>query len=65
MRAKVNEDFCTGCGPCEQLCPEVFKIINKISKVQVVAIPPEAEERCYQAMIECPVEAISLEREIQ
>lgn len=61
VKAKVNEDFCTGCGPCEMICPEVFRIENKICKVMVNTIPPEAEDRCYKAMVECPVEAIMLE----
>jgi ferredoxin len=61
MRAKVNEEFCTGCGPCEAICPEVFKIQNQKCKVQVDIIPPEVEDRCHQAMVECPIEAITLE----
>lgn len=61
MKAKIHEAFCTGCGPCEQLCPEVFRVENKICKVLVELIPPEAEDRCHEAMVLCPVEAITLE----
>jgi len=61
MKAKVNEELCTGCGPCEEICPEVFKIEDDVSKVQVDAVPSEAEDSCREAMEQCPTEAISIE----
>jgi ferredoxin len=62
MKAKVNEEFCTGCGCCEATCPEVFKIHDSVCKVLVDAIPAEALDRCHESMVECPVEAILMER---
>jgi len=61
MKAKVNEELCTGCGPCEEICPEVFKIEDDVSKVQVDIVPSEAENNCREAMEQCPTEAISIE----
>jgi len=61
MKAKVDEDLCTGCGPCEEICPEVFQIEDDVSKVIVDEVPPEAEDKCRQAAEECPTEAISVE----
>lgn len=61
MKAKVNEELCTGCGPCEEICPEVFKIEEGVSKAQVDTVPAEAEDSCREAMEECPTDAISIE----
>ena len=30
---KVDEDKCEGCGICEAMCPDIFKIENGKSKV--------------------------------
>jgi len=61
MKAKVDEELCTGCGPCEEICPEVFKIEGGVSVVQVDTVPPEVEESCREAMEQCPTGAISIE----
>ena len=61
MKVRVSHDFCMGCGPCEQICPKVFKIENNRCRVLVDHVPPEDEEKCYQAMVQCPVEAIRIE----
>jgi ferredoxin len=61
MKATVNEDLCSGCGPCEDICPEVFKIEDDVSRVQVETVPSEAEGSCREAMEECPTDAISIE----
>ncbi len=61
MKAKVDPDICTGCGPCEDICPEVFLIENDVANVIVDEVPPEAETRCQEAMLSCPVEAISID----
>jgi len=61
MKATVDEDLCTGCGPCEEICPEVFKIEDDVSKVKADPVPPDAGDSCREAMEECPTEAISIE----
>ena len=61
VKAKVDEDACTGCGPCEDICPEVFQIVDGISKVKVNPVPRAAEQRCREAVESCPLEAISIE----
>ena len=61
MKAKVNEERCTGCGPCEDICPQVFKIEDDLARVQVEPVPPEAETGCRKAMEACPSNAISLD----
>ena len=61
MRAMVDDDTCTGCGLCEETCPEVFSLADDVAEVIVEEIPAEAEEGAQQAAHECPVEAITIE----
>jgi ferredoxin len=60
MKAKVDEGLCCGAGPCQEICPEVFKRIDGVSVVQVETVPSEVEKKCQEAMEECPTNAISL-----
>ena len=61
MKAKVDADACTGCGLCEETCPEVFELSDDVAKVKVDVVPPEAQDSCREAAQDCPVEAISIE----
>jgi len=62
MRAIVDEDTCTGCGLCEETCPEVFRLRDDdVAEVIVGEIPPEAEDAAREAAEGCPVEAIKIE----
>ncbi len=60
MKAMVN-DTCSGCGLCEQTCPEVFVLEGDKAIVKGDAVPADAEETCKQAAEECPDEAIIIE----
>ena len=60
MKVQVDEEVCIGSMACETTCPEVFKVIGGISRVQVDVVPEEAEARCREAAANCPVEAISI-----
>ena len=62
MKAKVDQDLCSGWGLCEEVCPEVFKMgDDDTSKVKVETVPPEAEQSCRDATDQCPSEAISID----
>jgi len=61
MKARVNNDLCTGCGPCEEVCPEVFQVQGNVAVVIADPVPPKAEETCREAMENCPTEAITME----
>ena len=61
MKAIVDKDTCTGCGLCEELCPEVFELADDVAKVKVDVVPADAEDTCKEAADTCPVEAIKLE----
>ncbi|MBN2290475.1 MAG: ferredoxin [Candidatus Glassbacteria bacterium] len=61
MKASVDADLCTGCGLCEDTCPEVFEMDGEVAKVIVDTVPAEAEDTCREAAESCPVEAIAVE----
>ncbi len=62
MKAVVAQDLCIGCGLCEEMCPEVFKMNeDAIAAVIVDTIPSEAEESAREAAASCPTEAITIE----
>jgi ferredoxin len=57
-KPKVNEELCIGCGTCESLCPQVFKVENGKSKV----IADDCTDcNCQDVVDSCPVSAITLE----
>ena len=61
MKVTIDEDLCTGCGLCEETCPEVFEMPDEIAQVKSDANPAEHEDEVRQAAEECPVECISIE----
>lgn len=61
MKAKVNQEDCTGCGLCVEICPEVFQMEDDKAKVKVDSVAQENAENCKKAASECPVEVISIE----
>jgi ferredoxin len=63
MKAIVDKDTCTGCGLCEETCPEVFRLgEDDIAAVIVDEVPPEAQDSAREAAEGCPVEAITIEK---
>lgn len=60
MDVLVDKDACTGCGFCQDICPEVFEMDGDIAFVYGTP-KTEADEECVQeAAKECPVYAIKL-----
>jgi len=57
MSIKINLDLCIGCGTCEALCPDVFKV-NEEGKSEVIK---EDNLGCAKNAAEsCPVQAIEV-----
>ncbi|MBN1321292.1 MAG: ferredoxin, partial [Thermoleophilia bacterium] len=57
----VDPDLCTGCGICEDICPDVFEVGD--DGVCHVIDPNACEDAgcCEEAADECPEGAISIE----
>lgn len=60
IRVVTIEDGCTGCGLCEDICPEVFSV-DDISVVNEGVDLNEYEDEIREAADECPVEVITVE----
>jgi len=72
----IDQDLCTGDAMCVEHAPEVFTILEdgiaycrdseKVyndpgGAAELVAVPPEAEDRVIHATAECPGECIFIE----
>lgn len=60
MKATVDADACTGCGLCEETCPDVFEMTDDVATVKGDAVPPDAEGCAQEAAESCPAEAIKV-----
>ncbi|MDA8079315.1 MAG: ferredoxin [Nitrospiraceae bacterium] len=58
----IDFEACEGCGTCEAMCPEVFKV-KEDGKAYV--INPEGCKtcNCQEAADSCPVECIKMEEQ--
>lgn len=56
----IEEDTCTGCGICEDTCPEVFEL-NDVAEVKENADFNKFKEEIKEAAEDCPSEAIHFE----
>jgi ferredoxin len=59
----IDEDECTGCETCVELCSEVFAFNENEQKAEVV-LPEGGPEDCIEeAIATCPVECIRWEED--
>ena len=64
MKPIVDQDLCIGCGLCEDICPEVFKLLDDGLAHVIAEDPgPELFGDIEDSIASCPVEAISLSPE--
>jgi ferredoxin len=55
----VDEECCTGCGTCAELCPDVFEMDDETEKARVI-LPEGGKEECIEDAIDsCPESCIS------
>ena len=57
---KVDQDTCIGCGVCEVLCSQIFKVSEEKGKAYVLEDANHDEPVACEAESACPVSAISV-----
>ena len=60
-RVYVDQRECIGCGSCEAVCPEVFKLNEETQEVAVRKPEGGPEECIKEAVLICPVACIHWE----
>ncbi len=55
----VNQEEYIGCGTCEGICPEVFRLSSETGSSEVIKPVGGPEDRIHEAIDSCPVSAIS------
>jgi len=64
MKPVVNNEACIGCGTCEGICPEVFKIEEVEGKMVAVVQPADYDsfaDKITESIGACPTQAIAQE----
>jgi ferredoxin len=61
MKAVVDEDLCTACELCVDICSDVFEMGDDVAIVKVDTVPADLEDDVREAAESCPAEAISIE----
>ncbi len=54
----IDEEECIGCGSCEEVCPEVFKLNDETDKAEIIKAEGGPEDLIEEAIGICPVECI-------
>ena len=61
MKVCIDPELCSGCGPCVDICPEIFELNEEgIAVVKVNEVSAELQDACKEAAGDCPTEAISI-----
>jgi ferredoxin len=55
----IDEEACIGCGACEEMCPEVFKMNESLGFALVVNPGGADVDKIAEAMEACPVNCIT------
>jgi ferredoxin len=57
----IDQEECIGCGTCEEICPEVFRLNTTTDKAEVINASAAPENKIEEAIESCPVECIHWE----
>jgi len=64
MKVRIEQEYCTGDGLCQDLCPDAFEMQDDgLAHVKLSgAVPPELEEAVLDAQSQCAGECIYVDR---
>jgi len=62
VKVKVDQNLCIGCGTCVSICPKSFRLNEKTHKAEPINPPKDPENKLEEAVMSCPVSAISIEK---
>ena len=54
----IDEEACIGCGACEEICPEVFRMNESLGFALVVNPGGADADKIEEVMEACPVNCI-------
>ena len=60
-KVMIDQNECIGCGVCEELSSEVFRLDPATGKAEVVQEEGGPEDQIQEAIDNCPVECIHWE----
>ncbi len=60
MKVRIDEESCTGCGLCVDICPEIFEL-GEDGLAHVTKADPPANGCYREAADDCPSDAIIIE----
>lgn len=63
MKVKIIEEKCIGCGQCEAICSDVFKLGDDGLAHVIGEVTEQLEEDVRDAVSSCPTEAIEIVEE--
>lgn len=59
MYAVVDANECIGCGSCEAVCPEVFRLNDEGKAEAYAEVTDELKDTAQEAIDICPVKCIA------